>query len=535
MWSIIILCSVILIGCETSGNGIPQQIRPAKIDLNGVRGFAIVENSSNTAETRAGGEESSYSHSLYTIDENGELHIAIFYFEVVASEGEYTEVMKEVSNALQVVPALVSDLGKYILFSGCGYEMNNNIIMSDEARAICESYVQNDIYHESTYLIRKSDGALFYLDYAPIFTYSNMTAAYDNGMFDGYHYMGFISQYYNDPRSIGWSMPNYRYLTSPKGNLFTLACHNDRVYQIVDNGNAIDVKLMTQDYETGGLSRFIVDANENIYIYNQWRGYLDIYLSNGKFDVIDMRYYCNPNDEGSLSSSMIFDMKYDDNNIPYFFFVRDYWEDGMSISESYITASILSDGNCIERNKIAIPLYTTAPYLHASEPVTYPHYIGYSNGNFKWFLSEDFFATHYSSNLGDDRIFKTLTYNKDRDEWILEDIPEDLRNIYTEKYDCLLSGMKSYGVNVKGNTIEINEIDMVNNSYRQYSFNVDISFIKSQSYMATMLNETPYLFITGKSSESGADVSFVINLANGENNSTFATDNRNVVSFFRIN
>ena len=540
MWSIIILCSVILIGCETSsGNGIPPQIRPAKIDLNGVSGFAIVENSSNAAETRAGGEESSCSHLLYTIDENGELHISIFYFEVVPSEGgdtenPQTEVMKEVSKALQVVPSLVSDLGKYILFSGCRYEMND-IIMSDEARAICEEYTQYNSEQNMTYLIRKSDGALFYLDYAPIFTYSNMTAAYDNGMFDGYHYMGFISQYYNDPRSIGWSMPNYRYLTSPKGNLFTLACYNDRVYQIVDNGNAIDVKLMTQDYETDGLSRFIVDANENIYIYNECRGYLDIYLSNGRFDAIDMRYYSRPNDAGSLTVPRIFDMKYDDNNIAYSFFDSTYYDYDNDVSVTYITASILSDGNYIERNKIAIPLYTTYPYLHPENPLTYPHYIGYSNGNFKWFLSENFFEPHYSSNLGDDRIFKTLTYNKDRDEWILEDIPEDLRNIYTEKYDHLLYGIKSYGINVKGNTIEINEIDMVNNSYRQYSFNVDISFIKSQSYMATMLNETPYLFITGKSSESGADVSFMINLANGENNSTFATDNRNVVSFFRIN
>ena len=135
MWSIIILCSVILIGCETSGNtgntgnSTPPQIRPAKIDLNGVCGFAVVENSSNTAKTRAYGnetdnenEESSCSHSLYTIDENGELHISIFYFEVVPSEGgdtenPQTEIMKEVSNALQVVPSLVSDLGKYILFS----------------------------------------------------------------------------------------------------------------------------------------------------------------------------------------------------------------------------------------------------------------------------------------------------------------------------------------------------------------------------------------------------------------------------------
>ncbi len=503
--------------------------------MNGVCGFAVVENSSNAPKTRADGnemdnenEESSCSHLLYTIDENGELHISIFYFEVVPSEGgdtenPQTEVMKEVSNALQVVPSLVSDLGKYILFSGCRYEMNDTI-MSDEARAICKRYTENNSEQNMTYLIRKSDGALFDISYQYLFTYRWMSPAY-------YEY-GYSYTYSKDSRALGWHIPTYRYLTSPKGNLFTLACDNDRVYQIVDNGNAIDVKQMTQDYDTGGLSRFIVDANENIYIYNEFRGYLDIYLSNGRFDAIDMSYYSNPDDKGSLTRPRIFDMKYDDNNIAYSFFDSIYYDYDYDnkdiICVTNITASILSDGNYIKRNKIAIPLYTTAPYLHLHEPFTYPHYIGYSNGNFKWFLSENFFE-------GGDRMFKTLTYNKDRDEWILEDIPEDLRNIYTEKYDHLLYGIKSYGVNVKGNTIEINEIDIVNNSYRQYSFDVDISFIKSQSHMATMLNETPYLFVNGKSSESGADVSFMINLANGENNSTFATDNRNVVSFFRIN
>lgn len=492
MWSIIILCSVILIGCETSGNGIPPQIRPAKIDLNGVRGFAIVENSSNTAETRAGGEESSYSHSLYTIDENGELHLSIFYFEVVPSEGggtenSKTEVMQEVSKALQVVPSLVSDLGKYILFSGCRYEMND-IIMSDEARAICERYTQYNSEQNMTFLIRKSDGALFDLSNQYIFTYSYFNNDGDEN---------YTTEYFNDPTAFAWHIPTDKYMTSRKGNLYTLADHADRVYQIVDNGNAIDVKLMTQDYWNAS---FIVDANENIYIDAETtEGYIDVYLSNGKFDVIDMRGYYRKY------------MKYDDNNIAYLFYGKGYFDDEKEgIEVGFFTAGTLLDGKCIERNKSEIVVDEWWEH----------YYIGYSNGDFKWFLSS---------------ALKILTYNKDRDEWILEDIPEDLRNIYTEKYDLLLSGIKSYGVNVKGNTIEINEIDMVNKSYRQYSFDVDISFIKAQSYYAAMANETPYLFITGKSSESGADVSFMINLANGENNSTFATDNRNVVSFFRIN
>ena len=41
--------------------------------------------------------------------------------------------------------------------------------------------------------------------------------------------------------------------------------------------------------------------------------------------------------------------------------------------------------------------------------------------------------------------------------------------------------------------------------------------------------------IEGRSPVNGANVTFTIDLINGDNNSTFAPDGRNVVSFFRIN
>ena len=108
---------------------------------------------------------------------------------------------------------------------------------------------------------------------------------------------------------------------------------------------------MTQDYHTDAKSRFITDANENIYISSRY-GYLDIYLSNGRFDAIDMRFYSRPNDAGSLTSHEIFDMRLDDNNIAYSFFVKPgsgyYDEDGnYVVFPTHITAGILSDGNYI--------------------------------------------------------------------------------------------------------------------------------------------------------------------------------------------
>ena len=83
------------IGTQAVLNTEPS-IRPQKIDMTGVQGFAIVENTSNAPRTKAdingdgvdddmpngnGGEAVTTSpYALYTIDENGELHASIFYF-----------------------------------------------------------------------------------------------------------------------------------------------------------------------------------------------------------------------------------------------------------------------------------------------------------------------------------------------------------------------------------------------------------------------------------------------------------------------
>ena len=225
---------------------------------------------------------------------------------------------------------------------------------------------------------------------------------------------------------------------------------------------------------------------------------------------------------------MFFDMKVDNNGGAYIFFLENH------DSGPYIKAGILSNGKYVESSGISIPGYTHAPYAtYGGNPVIYPHYIGFSNGDFKWFLSQEFWSDYYNNEPT--KTFKTITYNKDSDEWILKDLPKELYDLLTKRYDSLLCGIKSYGVNVSSNLIEVSEIDIENESSRQYTFNIDLSFIKSQRYIATTLNGSPYLIINGKNSDSGANISLKINLTNGENNSTFAPDGRNVVSFYRIN
>lgn len=521
----ITLLTIILLNCcsdlkpESSLSG-KLSIKPVGIDLNGVTGFAIVD---NTPVTRTEGEQTTTApQSIYSIDENGNVKLSIFYFEVHTSEDEsgnitQIQIQKEISDALQVVPSLVTDLEKYILFSGCQYQINDSIL-SEEALLICKRFIIENTKPNMVYIIRKSDGALFDLSNQSIFTYSYMEPIDE---FSGTYYYWF-SPYYVEYNALNQYIPTYRYMISPKGNLFAQSCCDDHIYQFVDNGDAIDLKQLTQDYDVNTLPRFIVDKNENIYLYYVLGAFsrnIDIYFSDGGFDSIDITSDCH----------LFFDMKVDDNGGAYMFYLVNY---GLG---PYIKARILSDGKYVESSGIILPGYTHNPYdTYGGDPVIYPHYIGFSNGDFKWFLPQEFWEDYYNDD-GTTNTFKTITYNTNRDEWILKDLPKDLDDLLTKKYDSLLCGIKSYGVNVDGNFIEVSEIDIENESSRQYTFNIDLSFIKSQRYITTTLNGLPYLIINGKSSYSGANISLKINLINGENNSTFAPDGRNVVSFFRIN
>ena len=80
----------------------------------------------------------------------------------------------------------------------------------------------------------------------------------------------------------------------------------------------------------------------------------------------------------------------------------------------------------------------------------------------------------------------------------------------------------------------VKEYDPFTRSSRQYTLDVDISNTIARQY-SLIVQDAPYLIVTGRSTEDGSYVSFKINLLNGENNASFSADARKVTSFFRIN
>lgn len=72
-------------------------------------------------------------------------------------------------------------------------------------------------------------------------------------------------------------------------------------------------------------------------------------------------------------------------------------------------------------------------------------------------------------------------------------------------------------------------------AYLGYYADIPSMVSLSTKYSASIIQGVPYLTITGLSKNNGVNVRYTIDLINGTDNSSFAQDGRNVVSFFRIN
>ena len=501
-------------------------IRPYKIDMAGVQGFAIVENTSNAPRTKAdtngdgvdddmpngngsdmGSESVNTSpYALYTIDENGELHVSIFYFEVVQSEGDstdvsYTEVLNEVSNALQIVPSLVTDLGKYILFSGCEYQIITSDI-SDEALSICQAYISENTRWDMTYMIRKSDGGLFDFTAEKFFCYK------------------------------GSQIPAETYITSVKGNLFVMS-PDKVILKFEDNGKAIDVKQMTQ-IDGPSIERFIVDKDENIYLFCRYKGkpIMDIYYANGGFNAYEF--------EPSFANTdlLVLDLITDESGISYIFLISDCMRETEKTTEDGQTYLLHEMGQLVLSARVTNGIVETMSETYLLTNKYRPYYdndgtenhcyLGYYNNCHNWCL-------RYVDPEASSSPYKILSYDISTHICTLKEVSAGLNQILVADYDAFLYGSKTYCANVKGNTIEVTEVDWASETSRTYSLSVDMPTIVTPTYMALMIQNVPYLTIDGRNTANGANVSITVNLINGETNSSFAQDGRNVVSFFRIN
>ena len=528
--------------------------RLVRLDMDGVKGFAVLGNAPYT-KSNTKSDDIPAQYSLYNIDENGQISLSVFYYDAkvtrpvmvteedgsshweIADDEDTQEIIEnELQGAIQLVPSLMTDLGKYILFSGCRFNVCRSDL-SEELQQICDMIVERlqrsvkdefdiwdypDICHE--FLLRKSDGALFDITEQKLFTY------HGNGNLN--HGLPFWSD--NDSASLEFIAENTYFIHND--NIYVIDNGEEGVRKIVDNGNAIDVSRVTQKER---FDKVVMDKDGNLYALRMERFYgtgieLHSYLAGGGFDI---KYY----DRDSYV-----DMDTDNQGNAYLFTKEYMITSNEVVGKGFIVTS-LADGQAHEVYNTGMDFWmfdTDGPGPPANLLSYLENFNGYErfasplkfqNNTFMWLFGE---RDHYYG--GDDLLYpyyKTwlLKYTPDQNEAQIVDVPDNVKSAFKAQYDSMSLGKVCCGVRVDGTNIEVTQIDILNETVFTNTFEIEaLSSILDQRYEIKNLT-TPTLYIKGRSNITGEPVVISVNLFTGENSASFAGDAREVVTLLRIN
>ena len=499
--------------------------RPVRLDMNGVKGFAVLGNDHATkANTKSGDTIQEpvnipAPYSLYSINENNEISLSVFYFEVTNNDEGLQEVLEnELKGAIQLVPSLITDLGKYILFSGCRFYVCK-AGLSQELQQICDTIIENlhrkYYLYADEFLLRKSDGALFDITEQTLFRYYSI---YINEVIG----VEFREREDLTEQSSLESIVEDTYFTH-NDNIYVIIqhAHPDRngVYKIEDNGNAIDISKVTQN---GYFTNAVVDKDDNVYALTE--GKLHIYRAGGGFDI-DSRYgSCISMDTDNQGNAYLFTKDYVSGKG----FVEISLADGKA-QESFYTGESMWESD--RWNNIYLLNYLGAPTWPIDDnfdSFTFP--LGYKNNAFVWLFG-------YRDRNDD----SSYTYHPYLFEYryagsaFVTDFWGVVKTAFEAKYDCMSLGEICCGVRVNGSNVEVTQIDIFNKTVTTNTFEIDaISSLVGHKYrVANFAN--PTLYIAGRSKIDGAYALISVDLLTGDNSASFAGDAREVVTLLRIN
>ena len=516
-------------GCAkiAEGDGSQKQlgVRPVKLNMNGVKGFVVLGNEpAAKAYTRSVDKEVGDTiqesvnipapYSLYSIDENNEITLSVFYFEVTTNDEGLQEVLEnELKGAIQLVPSLITDLGKYILFSGCRFYVCK-AGLSQELQQICDTIIEN-LHRADEFLLRKSDGALFDITEQSLFRYYSV----EIGGVSGVYFT--VPEYWGEYSSMV-SIVEDTYFTH-NDNIYVIkdAVNPARegVYKIEDNGNAIDISKVTQN---GYFTNAVVDKDDNVYALTERK--LHIYRAGGGFDI-DSRYgSCISMDTDNQGNAYLFTKDY----VSRKGFVEISLADGKAQESFYTGESMWEsyrwDGIYL-LNHLGAP---TSPINDDFNSFTFP--FGYKNDAFVWLFgyrdrNDDSSYTYHPY---------LFEYRPAGSDFVI-DFWGVVKTAFEAKYDCMSLGEICCGVRVNGSNVEVTQIDIFNKTVTTNTFEIDaISSLVGHKYrVANFAN--PTLYIAGRSKIDGAYAMISVDLLTGDNSASFAGDAREVVTLLRIN
>lgn len=493
-------------GSEDKGP-IEFQVKPLSIDMRGVTGFTVLEN--NITEGRADESDQFFveyytKSTLYSIDANGEISMTVFYFEITSNQegNQISSVEKEIKNSLQIVPYLMTDLGDYVLLSGCKYQITNPNI-SQDAIDFCNNYLMMGKEHGMEFLLRKSDGALFDLtdeaNQINTFTYQIIYSNQDQTLFVS---NGEILARMENEDCFCSIAPN-SYQTTSTEKLFFLS-PQATIKKIENKGNAIDITQKTQSHSAPDHIRFAVDNNENIYIYdnmNENAKYLQLYNSDGSYNTI------------SLQNKRLLDFRADKLDNLYLFTTE-----AKANGEDHLFVNTIING---ENHML----------LECDVKTNQVEYLGFNNVEFSWLCGDI-----TSSEIAANHDLSILTYNIAENCVTKSPISQQFQALLEGNFDIKHIGKTSYFVNVLESSIEVTSYNILDDSITTTTYQTeDIKYIAGRNLNIIDNNGDIYLHIKGRNTANGAKATFFINLATGDNSSNFAKDNRTVSSFIRIN
>lgn len=155
------IAMLFLVSCKDEPS-LSKKLTFKGVDLSNAKALALVQEGGNAANAprrlRADGQDPDEpTHKfLYTVDEDGNMHAAIFYF----NEADSTMDTKALRLSIENIFAVGDD---YLWLYGCQYDCDDLDLLPEKAR----KYVQEQIDASRNrpghynYLIRKTDGALF--------------------------------------------------------------------------------------------------------------------------------------------------------------------------------------------------------------------------------------------------------------------------------------------------------------------------------------------------------------------------------------
>ena len=504
-------------------------VRPVKLNMNGVKGFVVLGNEpAAKAYTRSVDKEVGDTiqesvnipapYSLYSIDENNEITLSVFYFEVTTNDEGLQEVLEnELKGAIQLVPSLITDLGKYILFSGCRFYVCK-AGLSQELQQICDTIIENlhrrYYLYADEFLLRKSDGALFDITEQSLFRYYSVEIGGVRGVTFTEH------EHWVEFSSIV-SIVEDTYFTH-NDNIYVIkdAVNPDRegVYKIEDNGNAIDISKVTQN---GYFTNAVVDKDDNVYALTE--GKLHIYRAGGGFDI-DSRYgFCISMDTDNQGNAYLFTKDF----VSRKGFVEISLADGKAQESFYTGESMWAAWrwDIYLLDHLGAP---TSPINDGFNSFTFP--FGYKNNAFVWLFgyrdrNDDSSYTYHPY------LFEYRPTGSDR----VSDFWGVVKTAFEAKYDLMSLGEICCGVRVNGSNVEVTQIDIFNKTVTTNTFEIDaISSLVGHKYrVANFAN--PTLYIAGRSKIDGAYAMISVDLLTGDSSASFAGDAREVVTLLRIN